>query len=58
MGEDVFIYGSHYSTSAYIMFYLMRIEPFTTLNMELQSGRFDCADRMFHSIPELWVIFI
>ncbi|EDO33951.1 predicted protein [Nematostella vectensis] len=49
-----FHYGTHYSNSANVLFYLLRVEPFTTLHVALHSGRFDCADRQFHSIPALW----
>nr|BAC87125.1 unnamed protein product [Homo sapiens] len=51
---DKFHYGTHYSNSAGVMHYLIRVEPFTTLHIQLQSGRFDCADRQFHSIPATW----
>ncbi|KAB1278886.1 Neurobeachin-like protein 1 [Camelus dromedarius] len=51
---DKFHYGTHYSNSAGVMHYLIRTEPFTTLHIQLQSGRFDCADRQFHSIPTTW----
>lgn len=33
---------------------MLRVEPFTTLHIKLQSGRFDCADRQFHNIPSSW----
>ncbi len=36
------------------MHYLIRLEPFTTLHIQLQSDRFDVADRQFHSIPSTW----
>uniref|UniRef100_A0A8C7DXL8 Neurobeachin-like protein 2 n=1 Tax=Naja naja TaxID=35670 RepID=A0A8C7DXL8_NAJNA len=51
---DKFHYGTHYSNAAGVMHYLIRIEPFTTLHIQLQSGRFDCADRQFHSVPAAW----
>ncbi|XP_063788663.1 neurobeachin-like protein 1 isoform X2 [Pseudophryne corroboree] len=51
---DSFHYGTHYSNAAGVMHYLIRVEPFTTLHIQLQSGRFDCADRQFHSIPAMW----
>uniref|UniRef100_A0A4W5JWV2 Neurobeachin-like protein 2 n=1 Tax=Hucho hucho TaxID=62062 RepID=A0A4W5JWV2_9TELE len=51
---DRFHYGTHYSNAAGVMHYLIRVEPFTSLHIALQSGRFDCADRQFHSIPALW----
>ncbi|MGH0167376.1 UNVERIFIED_CONTAM: hypothetical protein FKN15_052506 [Acipenser sinensis] len=55
---DKFHYGTHYSNAAGVMHYLMRVEPFTTLHIQLQSGRFDCADRQFHSIPATWQALI
>ncbi|XP_034031730.1 neurobeachin-like protein 1 isoform X2 [Thalassophryne amazonica] len=51
---DRFHYGTHYSNAAGVMHYLIRAEPFTSLHIQLQSGRFDCADRQFHSIPATW----
>nr|CAB3264213.1 neurobeachin-like protein 1 [Phallusia mammillata] len=45
-----FHYGSHYSNAASVLFYLLRMEPFTTLHIQLQAGRFDLADRQFHSL--------
>lgn len=36
------------------MHYLVRMEPFTTLHIKLQSGRFDVPDRQFHSFPATW----
>ncbi|KAH0621661.1 hypothetical protein JD844_023204 [Phrynosoma platyrhinos] len=51
---DKFHYGTHYSNAAGVMHYLIRVEPFTTLHIQLQSGRFDCADRQFHSISATW----
>ena len=44
-----FLYGSHYSTALVVLYYLIRMEPFTKQYLELQ-GRFDHADRMFDSI--------
>ncbi|NXK69466.1 NBEL2 protein, partial [Sylvietta virens] len=51
---DKFHYGTHYSNAAGVMHYLIRTEPFTTLHIQLQSGRFDCSDRQFHSVPAAW----
>ncbi|XP_041835153.1 neurobeachin-like protein 1 isoform X2 [Melanotaenia boesemani] len=51
---DRFHYGTHYSNAAGVMHYMIRAEPFTSLHIQLQSGRFDCADRQFHSIPATW----
>jgi len=49
-----FHYGTHYSTSAYVLYYLMRLEPFSRLALALQGGRFDVADRLFHDVGKSW----
>ena len=38
-----FHYGTHYSNAAGVMHYLIRMEPFTTLHIELQSGRYSIS---------------
>ena len=42
--------GTHYSTSAYVYFYLMRNEPFSTLLVKLQNYTQENPNRMFLSI--------
>ena len=49
-----FHYGTHYSCAAYVLYYLMRLEPFSRLALSLQGGRFDVADRLFHNIGGSW----
>lgn len=49
-----FMYGTHYSSSGTVLFYLLRMEPFTTAAIELQGGKFEHADRMFSSIAACW----
>ena len=49
-----FHYGSHYSSSGIVLYYLIRTEPFTTHFLKLQGGKFDHADRMFGSIGNCW----
>jgi hypothetical protein len=49
-----FHYGTHYSSAAYVLYYLMRLEPFSRLALTLQGGRFDVADRLFHNIGSSW----
>lgn len=49
-----FHYGSHYSSAGVVLFYLIRMEPFTTLFINLQGGKFDHADRTFFSIRDTW----
>ncbi|EAX92878.1 Beige/BEACH domain containing protein [Trichomonas vaginalis G3] len=52
--ENNYLYGSFYSSAAVVIGFLVRMEPFTSLHIELQSGRFDISDRLFHSIPRAW----
>ena len=40
-------FNSHYSTSGFVLYYLVRLEPFTTGQIKLQSGQFDAPKRMF-----------
>ncbi len=49
-----FMYGTHYSSSGTVLHYLLRLEPFTTAAIELQDGKFDHPDRLFHSITQTW----
>ncbi|XP_033115395.1 protein FAN-like [Anneissia japonica] len=52
MPEPRFLYGSHYSTPGYVLYYLVRVAPEYMLC--LQSGRFDQPDRLFNCIQETW----
>ena len=49
-----FHYGSHYSSAAIVLFFLIRLQPFTGLARSLQGGRFDHADRLFASVDRCW----
>jgi hypothetical protein len=49
-----FHYGSHYSSAAHALFYLLRTEPYTALAKSMQGGAFDLPDRLFHSIESTW----
>jgi hypothetical protein len=55
-GDDFppYHHGYHYSNSAYVMGYLIRMEPYTSLHIWLQNGRFDVPDRLFVSIEDSW----
>ena len=48
-----FHHGTHYSTSSYIYFYLMREEPFSTLLVKLQGYKQENPNRMFYGLLEL-----
>jgi hypothetical protein len=50
-----FHYATHYSSSAVVVHYLMRMEPFTQCMFSLQSGRFDRPDRLFQNIRQTWL---
>ena len=47
-----FHYGSHYSSPAVILQFLIRLSPYSEGAKELQGGRFDLADRLFFAIEE------
>ncbi|XP_055302294.1 neurobeachin isoform X2 [Sitodiplosis mosellana] len=49
-----FHYGTHYSTAAFVLNWLIRIEPFTTMFLALQGGKFDHPDRLFSSVTLAW----
>ncbi|KAL1225121.1 BEACH domain-containing protein A2 [Cardamine amara subsp. amara] len=50
-----FHYGSHYSSAGIVLFYLIRLPPFSAENQKLQGGHFDHADRLFNNIRETWL---
>ena len=50
-------FNSHYSTMAYVLYYLMRLIPFTFSQIKLQSGHFDAPARMFSSLENLLFVF-
>ncbi|TYZ63611.1 hypothetical protein PybrP1_002555 [[Pythium] brassicae (nom. inval.)] len=49
-----FMYGTHYSNIGAVLYYLIRLEPYTSYAMSVQGGKFDHADRLFHSVAETW----
>ncbi|XP_072155979.1 neurobeachin isoform X4 [Bemisia tabaci] len=49
-----FHYGTHYSTSAFTLNWLIRVEPFTTMFLALQGGKFDHPNRLFSSLALSW----
>ena len=40
-------YGTHYSTSLYVSYYLIRIFPFSNIRIEIQGSKFDDPNRLF-----------
>uniref|UniRef100_A0A1I8Q9G7 Neurobeachin n=1 Tax=Stomoxys calcitrans TaxID=35570 RepID=A0A1I8Q9G7_STOCA len=49
-----FHYGTHYSTASFTLNWLVRVEPFTTMFLALQGGKFDYPDRLFSSVNLSW----
>ncbi|POM78611.1 Hypothetical protein PHPALM_3843, partial [Phytophthora palmivora] len=47
-----FLYGTHYSTPGYVLYFLVRKLPEYMLC--LQSGKFDAPERLFRSIKATW----
>lgn len=47
-----FLYGTHYSTPGYVLYYLVRVAPEHMLC--LQNGKFDAPDRMFYSVAGMF----
>lgn len=45
-----FHHGTHYSTSGGVLYFLIRVEPFTTFAKIFQGGDFDLAARLFDSV--------
>ncbi|UJR15136.1 hypothetical protein I4U23_002101 [Adineta vaga] len=49
-----FHYGTHYSTAALTLNWLIRLEPFTSYYLNLHEDKFDAPNRTFYSIPDAW----
>ena len=52
MPGEKYLFGTHYSTPSYVIYYLVRQSPEWMLL--LQNGRFDKGGRLFNSIPQCW----
>ncbi|OHS96577.1 hypothetical protein TRFO_37259 [Tritrichomonas foetus] len=48
----VFLYGAGFSTPISLYNWLIRIEPFTSMHIEMQNGHFDHPTRLFTSIKD------
>eukprot|EP00941_MAST-03F_sp_MAST-3F-sp1_P004237 g4237.t1 len=47
-------FACHYSNPQIVLWYLIRLEPFTRMHIQLQDGRFDQPDRQFFSMASAW----
>ena len=52
--SQAYLYRIHYSTSYFVTYYLLRLEPFTSINIKMQDNKFDQSTRIFSSIESLW----
>jgi hypothetical protein len=51
--ESAYHFTIHYSTSAFILYYLLKISPYTEGHIKFQAGVFDSPDRLLSSIDNL-----
>ncbi|OHT01631.1 hypothetical protein TRFO_31503 [Tritrichomonas foetus] len=49
-----FLYRLHYSTAYFVSTYLVRVEPYTSVHIKMQGGKFDIKDRLFRSLDQFW----
>jgi Beige/BEACH domain len=48
-----FHYGTHYSSAAIVLHYLIRLQPFSGHSVQMQGGQFDHANRLFNSLEQV-----
>jgi factor associated with neutral sphingomyelinase activation len=48
--DEAFLYGTHFSCPAYVLFWLVRQMP--AHQLRLQGGKFDAPDRLFHGVRD------
>ena len=56
LGMESYLYGSGATNPLTVYLWLLRMEPFTSLHIDMQSGRFDHAARLFYSIEHSWYL--
>lgn len=54
IGLHSFINSPPLMFAGIVLFYLIRQEPWARFARGLQGGRFDHADRLFHSVADTW----
>ena len=50
-------FNQHYSNGGYILYYLVRLIPFTYQHIMFQSMRFDVPTRLFCSLNNIYLFF-
>lgn len=51
-----YLYSSYASCPLSVYLWLLRIEPYTTLHIRMQSQRFDHASRLFNSVGDAYML--
>ena len=54
LGQTDGLYSNAMGCTLTLYIMMIRVEPFTTLHIQMQSGRFDVSDRIFTSIKQLY----
>ncbi|EAY12305.1 Beige/BEACH domain containing protein [Trichomonas vaginalis G3] len=57
-GQNPFLFSSFAICPLSLYLWLLRLEPFTTMHIDMQSGKFDHASRLFASIPDTFKLVI
>lgn len=52
--QERFHHGTHYSSYGHVLYFLVRVEPFTKLCKDLQGGKTDVPERLFSSLEITW----
>jgi hypothetical protein len=55
-GYSASLYSSYCSFPLAVFLYLIRMEPFTSLHIALQGGRFDTPQRIFQSVSDCYYL--
>ena len=50
-----YVFGSHFSNSAYVSHFLTRLFPFTLTAIEIQGDNFDAPDRLFINLNKTFI---
>ena len=50
-------FNIHYSNQGYILYYLIRVNPMSFLQIKFQSGKFDSPSRLFYSINDFLSVY-
>lgn len=48
-------YGTHYSTAAFTLSWLIRLEPYYSAYLALQDGQMEDETRLFTSVSDSWI---